>query len=151
MVLSVSEERYEEFQKETKVDPELQAVLTMVRNGWLDKKQQVPLEARPTGHSVTKSQQPMDSSSKGPRSLNAEQSLDDSAHHNLPKDQTEQPAPLMSPVIPPAPQVSPVIPLPWKHHNPEPPEGGSSEAYVTRSGRQVLKPKRLDLKDTIRD
>ena len=47
MVLSVSEERYEEFQKETKVDPELQAVLTMVRNGWPDTKQQVPLKARP--------------------------------------------------------------------------------------------------------
>jgi len=71
----------------------------------------------------------------GPRSLNAEQSLDDSACHNLPKDQTEQPAPPVSPVIPPA----------WQHHNPEPPEGDSSEAYVTRSGRQVLKPKRLDL------
>lgn len=52
MVLSVSDARYEEFQKETKVDPELQAVLTMVRNGWPDTKQQ--------GHSVTK-----DSSSKG--------------------------------------------------------------------------------------
>ena len=38
MVLSVSEERYGEFQKETKVDPELQAVLTMVRNGWPDTK-----------------------------------------------------------------------------------------------------------------
>ena len=38
MVLSVSEELYEEFQKETKVDPELQAVLTMVRNGWPDTK-----------------------------------------------------------------------------------------------------------------
>ena len=47
MVLFISEERYEEFQKETKVDPELQAVLTMVRNGWPDTKQQVPLEARP--------------------------------------------------------------------------------------------------------
>ena len=47
MVLSVSEERYEEFQKETKVDPELQAVPTMVRNGWPGTKQQVPLEARP--------------------------------------------------------------------------------------------------------
>ena len=47
MVLSVSEERYEEFQKMTKVDPELQAVLTMVRNGWPNTKQQVPLEARP--------------------------------------------------------------------------------------------------------
>ena len=47
MVLSVSEERDEEFQKETKVDPELQAVLTMVRNEWPDTKQQVPLEARP--------------------------------------------------------------------------------------------------------
>ena len=48
MVLSVSGERYEEFQKETKVDPELQAaVLTMGRNGWPDRKQQVPLEARP--------------------------------------------------------------------------------------------------------
>ena len=70
----------------------------------------------------------------GPRSLNAEWSLDGSAHHNLPKDQTEQPAPPVSPVIPP----------PWQHHNPEAPEGVSSEAYVTRSGRQVLKPKRLD-------
>lgn len=47
MVLSVSEVRYEEFQKETKVDPELQAVQTMVRNGWPDTKQQVPLKARP--------------------------------------------------------------------------------------------------------
>ena len=47
MVLSVSEGRYEEFQKGTKVDPELQAVLTTVRNGWSDTKQQVPLEARP--------------------------------------------------------------------------------------------------------
>ena len=81
----------------------------------------------------------------GARSLNAEQSLDGSAHHNLPKDQTEQPAPPMSPVIPPAPPVSPVILPPWQHHNPEPLEGDSSEAYVTRSGRQVLKPKRLDL------
>ena len=72
----------------------------------------------------------------GPRSLNAERSLDGSAHHNLPKDQTKQPAPPVSPVIPP----------PWQHHNPEPPGGGdSSEAYVTRNGRQVLKPKRLDL------
>ena len=47
MVLAVSEERYEEFQKKTKVDPELQAVLTMVRNGWPDTKQQVPIEVRP--------------------------------------------------------------------------------------------------------
>ena len=38
MVLSVSEEWDEEFQKETKVDPELQAVLTMVRNEWPDTK-----------------------------------------------------------------------------------------------------------------
>ena len=71
----------------------------------------------------------------GPRSLNAERSLDGSAHHNLPKDQTKQPAP----------PVSPVIPSPWQHYNPEPPGGDSSEAYVTRNGRQVLKPKRLDL------
>ena len=71
----------------------------------------------------------------GPRSLNAEQSLDGSACHNLPGDQTEQPAPPVSPVIPP----------PQQHHNPEPPEGDNPEAYVTRSGRQVLKPKRLDL------
>ena len=34
LVLSVSEEHYEEFQKETKIDPELQAVLAMVKNGW---------------------------------------------------------------------------------------------------------------------
>ena len=50
MVLSVfffSEERYEEFQKETKTDPELQAVLTMVTSGWPDTKPQVPIEARP--------------------------------------------------------------------------------------------------------
>ena len=32
MVLSVSEERYEEFQKGSKADLELQAVLTMVRS-----------------------------------------------------------------------------------------------------------------------
>ena len=48
IILSISEERYEVFQKETKVDPELQAVLTMVRNGWPDTKQQIPLKARPS-------------------------------------------------------------------------------------------------------
>ena len=47
LVLSVSEERYEEFKKETKLDAELQAVRTMVTNGWPDTKQQVPTEARP--------------------------------------------------------------------------------------------------------
>ena len=47
LVLSVSEERYEEFQKETKIDPELQVVLAMVKNGWPDTKVQVPIEARP--------------------------------------------------------------------------------------------------------
>lgn len=46
MVLSVSEERYEELQKETKTDPELQAVLTMVTKGWPDTKQQLPVERR---------------------------------------------------------------------------------------------------------
>ena len=34
LVLSVSDERYEEFQKETKIDPELQAVLTIVKK-WM--------------------------------------------------------------------------------------------------------------------
>ena len=38
MALSVLEERYEEFQKETKTDLELQAVLTMVTSKWPDKK-----------------------------------------------------------------------------------------------------------------
>ncbi|CAB4027175.1 Hypothetical predicted protein, partial [Paramuricea clavata] len=47
MVLAVSDERYKEFQKETKTDPELQAVLTLVKSGWPDTKQQVPVEARP--------------------------------------------------------------------------------------------------------
>ena len=42
VVLSVSDERRNEFQKETKIDPELQAVLTMVKNGWPDTKPQVP-------------------------------------------------------------------------------------------------------------
>ncbi len=46
LVLSVSDERYEEFQKETKIDPELQAVLSVVKNGWPDTKVQVPVEAR---------------------------------------------------------------------------------------------------------
>ena len=32
VVLSVSDERRNEFQEETKIDPELQAVLTMVKN-----------------------------------------------------------------------------------------------------------------------
>ena len=36
VVLSVSGKRYEEFQKETKMDPELQAVLVMVKNGYPD-------------------------------------------------------------------------------------------------------------------
>ena len=47
VVLSVSDERYEEFQKETKEDPELQAVLTMVKTGWPDTKPPFPVEARP--------------------------------------------------------------------------------------------------------
>ena len=47
VVLSVSDERCEEFQNETKRDPELQSVLTMVKNGWLDTKPEVPIEARP--------------------------------------------------------------------------------------------------------
>ena len=66
MVLSISEERYEDFQKETIVDPELQAVLTMEKiNGWPDSKQQLAIETEDsTGHSVTKLQQQMDSSSK---------------------------------------------------------------------------------------
>ena len=62
----ILEERYGNFQKETIVYPELQAVLTIKRvNGWPDTKQQVAIEAQDsTGHSVTKSQQQMDSSSK---------------------------------------------------------------------------------------
>ena len=56
----------------------------------------------------------------GPRSLNAERSLDGSAHHNLPKDQTKQPAPPVSPVIPP----------PWQHHNPKPPGGGTVQRLM---------------------
>ena len=47
LVLSFWEERYEEFKKETKLDAELQAVRTMVTNGWPDTKQQVPTEERP--------------------------------------------------------------------------------------------------------
>ena len=58
----------------------------------------------------------------GPRSLDAEQSLDESARHSLPGDQTEQPAPPVSPAIPPLRQ----------HHSPEPPKGENSEAYVTQ-------------------
>ena len=46
MVLSISLERCEDFQKETIVYPELKAVLTMKRNGWPDTKQQVAIEAR---------------------------------------------------------------------------------------------------------
>lgn len=71
----------------------------------------------------------------GPTSLNAGQSLYGSARHNLPGNQSERPAPPVSPVTPPLRQ----------HHNPEPPKGDNLEAYVTRSGRQVLKPGRLDL------
>ena len=47
MVLSISEEWYEDFQKETTVRPGLQAVLTMRRNEWPDTKQQFAIEARP--------------------------------------------------------------------------------------------------------
>jgi hypothetical protein len=47
IVLAVSDERYEEFQKETKTDPKLQAVLSLAKGCWLDTKQQVPVEARP--------------------------------------------------------------------------------------------------------
>ena len=37
LVLSFSDECYEELQKETNIDPELQAVLAMVKNRWADK------------------------------------------------------------------------------------------------------------------
>ena len=47
LVLPFSDECYEELQKETNIDPELQAVLAMVKNGWPDTKGQVPIEARP--------------------------------------------------------------------------------------------------------
>ena len=48
LLLSVSEERYEEsIKKETTLDAELQAVRTLVTNGWPDTKRQVPTEARP--------------------------------------------------------------------------------------------------------
>ena len=47
LILSVSEERYEEFKKETKLDAEWQTDRTMVKNGWPDTKEQVPIEARP--------------------------------------------------------------------------------------------------------
>ncbi|KAL9989465.1 hypothetical protein ACROYT_G004021 [Oculina patagonica] len=47
VVLSVLDERCEEFQNETKRDPELQSVLTLVKNGWPDTKPEVPIEARP--------------------------------------------------------------------------------------------------------
>ena len=47
LILSVSEERHEEFKKETKLDAERQADRTMVMNGWPDTKEQVPFEARP--------------------------------------------------------------------------------------------------------
>ena len=67
----------------------------------------------------------------GPRSLNAEPSLDSSAQ-NLPKDKTNHPA---------APPVSPVIPPQEQHHNPEPPKADSSEPHVIRNGRRVVKPR----------
>ena len=47
LILSVSEERYEEFKKETKLDAEWQADRTMVINGSPHTKEQVPIEARP--------------------------------------------------------------------------------------------------------
>ena len=46
IVLSVSGEQYEEFQKETKRDPELQPLLSMVKIGWPDSRLQVPVGAR---------------------------------------------------------------------------------------------------------
>ena len=72
----------------------------------------------------------------GHGSLNAEPSLESSAHQNLPRDEPNHAA---------APPVSPVIPLQERHHDPEPPKADSSEPYVTRSGRRVVKPERLDL------
>ena len=78
----------------------------------------------------------------GPRSLNAERSLDGSAHHNLPKDQTKQPAPPVSPVIPP----------PWQHHNPEPPGGGGQFRGLCYPKWQTsTQTKTVGPLDTIRD
>ena len=52
--MSVSKERYEEFQEEAKRDQELQTFLLLNgENGWPDTKQQVPCKADPTGHSET--------------------------------------------------------------------------------------------------
>ena len=47
LVLPFVDECYEEFQKEMNIDPELQAVLAMVKNRWPDTTGQVPVEARP--------------------------------------------------------------------------------------------------------
>lgn len=45
-MLSVSDERYKEFQKKTKADLDLKAVLTLVKISWPDSRQQVPVETR---------------------------------------------------------------------------------------------------------
>ena len=72
----------------------------------------------------------------GHGSINAEPSLDKSAHQNLPKDGPDHAA---------APPVSPVIPPQEQHNDSEPPKADSSEPFVTQSGRRVVKPEQLDL------
>ena len=47
IVLAISDERYAEFQIETDKDPELQAVMTSIRNGWSDTRAKTPVEASP--------------------------------------------------------------------------------------------------------
>lgn len=55
-------------------------------------------------------------------SLNVELYLDDSAHQNLTKDETDHAQ---------APPVLPVISPQGQHHDPEPPKMDSSAPYVT--------------------
>ena len=45
IVLAISDERYAEFQIETDKDPELQAVMTSIRNGWSDTRAKTPVAA----------------------------------------------------------------------------------------------------------
>ena len=60
MVLSISEERYGDHSR-----PRATSSPNHEENGWPDTKQQLAIEAQDsTGHSVTKSQQQMDSSSE---------------------------------------------------------------------------------------
>ena len=167
LVLSVSEERYEEsINKETTLDGELQAVRTMVTNGWPGTKQQVPTEARPYWSFRDKVATVDGLLFKEtrlivPKSMRAEMFRQIHKRHlGKSSEDREAPEQEINPELslenranltvakeesnqaaPPAVLPDP----PSQEQHSQLPKESSGTPYVTRRDRQVVKPNRLDL------